>query len=791
MNGAGKADKIRFFRHKNAGGLPKLVHNKTELHSLLFDSVPIPTIAYSTDGEVLACNRAMSVVLGMPASGVVGTEVATLKEITGLDDSLVAALSDDSRQSREIKLRDENGDQRVYRACHSPFTYDQSKASGSIVTLNDITDQHRASAAFEDQSRLLETMIEAIPAPVFYKEGRSDLLGCNSAFAQLSGSRREDIVGQKIDREKMRVLYESQPIDDYELLRTGGSTVCNVGFGTPEGDVRHVVFHKAVFVSAVNQKGNIVGVGMDVTHQRQVEDELRAKADHLAETNALLDELIEGMGQGLVVFGGGRFSERKSILTNAKFADIVELPEEISRLGVRHDVMLAFFERRGDFSFEELAKLNAFRRNPESPGLMNLVYKLPSGRWVQSVGSARANGNGRIVTFSDITDIVESENERARLAEELSHMQRLQSLGQLTGGVAHDFNNLLAVILGNAELLERTFGPTDARLKNIVSASERGAELTQRLLSFSRKQALNPEAIDLKAHMQAMLSMLQSTLGETIEISLVSAPDQWLCFADVGQLENAILNLVMNSRDAMPDGGNLYIETSNTALDEAYAAQHIEVIPGDYVVVEIRDDGTGMQEDEVVRAIEPFYSTKEVGHGSGLGLSMVFGFMKQSAGHLSIESRLGQGTSVKMYFPRSTGNVDHKPERKPAHSAKSMRSILVVEDNPEVRDVIVRTLSSLGYSVSACRDGKEVLEGLTDHEFIDLLVTDVVLPEGISGGQLGDKLRAERPDLPILYMSGYAEDAIRSGSKNMQYAPLLKKPFSINELATAVQRILR
>ena len=529
--------------------------------------------------------------------------------------------------------------------------------------------------------------------------------------------------------------------------------------------------------------GEVIVTFTDLTEHKGRECEL-------GEANELLDELIQEMGQGLVVYTGNTLAERKPVLTNAKFAEMLELPQDMPRLGLPHKEMLEFFEQRGDFCPKEIEKLNAYRRISDGPGMMNLNYNLPSGRVVRSVGCSRASGDGRIVTFSDITELVQADRERASLAADLGHMQRLQAIGKLTGGVAHDFNNLLAVILGNAQLLEMVMGPDDESLRDIVAAAERGADLTQRLLAFSRKQALSPEPIDLSVKMTGMRRMLQRTLGETISIEMSIAEDQWNCFADVGQLENAILNLAVNSRDAMPEGGFLSIQTSNIVLDSDFAAKRAEVAVGEYALIEVTDDGTGMSEELLEHVFEPFFTTKEVGHGSGLGLSMVFGFVKQSSGHLCVRSTPGQGTTVRIYLPRATEVVKVPVQARPVPVSKFRESIVVVEDDPSVRSFVVRALSALGYTVSAYSDAVEALRQVANHDHVDLLITDIVLPGGVNGRQLGQQICELMPGLRVIYMSGYSEDAVFQGDEESQHRVLLHKPFSMDEIARAVKDVL-
>ncbi len=397
---------------------------------------------------------------------------------------------------------------------------------------------------------------------------------------------------------------------------------------------------------------------------------------------------------------------------------------------------------------------------------------------------------------SGATYVVEDVTERNRLQAQLSQAQKMEAVGQLTSGVAHDFNNLLTVIMGNLDMLESSIGdrPADvASLQSAFGAANRAAELTRQLLAFSRRQPLEPRAVQLNKRVEGMTQLLSRTIGEQIEIKLKTSPDLWRVLVDPTQLDSALANLAVNARDAMPDGGTLIIETANAPLDEVYAAQHAEVTAGDYVALSVSDTGTGMPPEVVARVFEPFFTTKAAGKGTGLGMSMVFGFIKQSGGHIKIYSEVGYGTTVRLYLPRARAEGDAMGEAAPAASApmaKAGEAILLVEDEASVRQMAVQSLSRFGYQVLIAADGPTALEILDRGSRIDLLFTDLIMPGGTNGTELAGAARLRRPGLKILFTSGYTEPALASQMLQIDGAALLSKPYRIADLARKVRETL-
>jgi PAS domain S-box-containing protein len=423
------------------------------------------------------------------------------------------------------------------------------------------------------------------------------------------------------------------------------------------------------------------------------------------------------------------------------------------------------------------------------------VRKDGSRFWASVVINALKHADGHVVGFAKITrDLTER-----RAAEERSRQaQKMEAIGQLTGGVAHDFNNLLTIIVGNLETVQRQAGEPSgdlARIRRAADNAMRGARraeaLTHRLLAFSRQQPLDPKAVDIGRLVSGMSDLLRRTLGENVTVETVLGGGAWRALVDPNQLELAILNLAVNARDAMPDGGKLTLETANVYLDENYAAAQSEVVPGQYAMIAVSDTGEGMTPEVIARAFDPFFTTKGIGHGTGLGLSQVYGFVKQSRGHVKIYSEVGEGTTIKIYLPRAhdaaRGNDDIE-EGAPTPGAAE--TILVVEDDPDVRTYGCDCLRELGYNVLDAETAAAGLQILERNSDVRVLFTDIGLPGGVNGRQLAERAVKLRPHLKVLFTTGYARNAIVHGGRLDPGVELLTKPFTKAALATKLRDII-
>jgi signal transduction histidine kinase len=484
----------------------------------------------------------------------------------------------------------------------------------------------------------------------------------------------------------------------------------------------------------------------------------------------------------------------------------VPLPAMADRLDDGRRVMDELRTVMAAMRAEEEALLAARTKQVEIEGLRLRIALVFSGVAVLLLGAfAFTDGRRRLRgaleagnSLATANAHLKTEAESREAAEaQVRQFQKMQAIGQLTGGIAHDFNNMLAIVIGSLDLAKRRLKTdvvrAEACIDSALEGAGRAAQLTARLLAFSRLQPLEPRVIDANKLVGGMSELLRRTIGENLRIETVLAGGLWRTHADPAQLENAIVNLCVNARDAMPEGGRLTIETSNAHLDDAYAATHAEVHPGQYVMISVSDTGTGMPAEVVDRAFEPFYTTKGVGRGTGLGLSQVHGFVKQSRGHVKIYSEAGVGTTIKIYLPRNTGEIDAGDTQvRPTGElprGKPDEIILVVEDDERVRRLSVDALRELGYTVVQASDAAQALTVLTMQPRIDLLFTDVVMPD-LDGRRLADKAREARPNLKVLYTTGYTRNAIVHNGMLDADVAFIAKPFTIEQIALKVRQVL-
>ncbi len=559
----------------------------------------------------------------------------------------------------------------------------------------------------------------------------------------------------------------------------------------------------------LDAQGEVVewfGTATDLTARKAAEEALR-------ESELQLRTLFETMDEGFCVieFLDGphgplsdyvHISANPAYLANAGIADVVGqrvrdmVPDEADAwVEIYRKVLVTGepvrFERELVKTGRYLA-LSAFRVEPAERRQVAVLFQDVTQRH-------RAERALRDLNEALEQRVALEVAERLRTEEALRQAQKMEAVGQLTGGIAHDFNNMLAVVLGSLELLDRRFAAGEPRARRHIDAARggarRAAQLTQRLLAFSRRQPLSPVPLDANQLVAGMSDMLRHALGGAIRLETVLAGGLWRIHADRNQLESVILNLAVNGRDAMgalADGGRLTIETANAHLDERYAAEHLGVAPGQYVLIAVSDTGTGMPPEVIAKAFDPFFTTKEVGKGTGLGLSQVYGFIKQSDGHVKIYSEVGEGTTVKVYLPRLVNAIEEEagpaaPPPLPLGDAQEV--VLVVEDEAAVRQFSVEALGELGYRVLEADGAAAALKLIDAHPEIDLLFTDVVMPD-VNGRKLAEEALRRRPGLKVLFTTGYTRNAVVHNGVLDAGVHLLGKPYTLEDLALRVREAL-
>jgi two-component system cell cycle sensor histidine kinase/response regulator CckA len=654
----------------------------------------------------------------------------------------------------------------------------QGKAATQAI-LRDITDRRRAEQALRESEERYRLLFENNPQPMWVLDKETlAFLAVNEAACRHYGYTRKEFLAMTI--------RDIRPSEDVPaLLRSV----------TSESDE----FHKAGVWRHRKKDGTEIAVEIsshslwfagrpaqlilatDVTERIRAEEALRQSEQKYRD---IFDFATVGIYQSR--------RDGSLITANAPLAEILDYdsPEDLLRHNL-DEIYVDPAERRELITrFEPSEKAHR----------QEVRWKRKDGTpiWLELDARAVRNADGTTRYFEgfvhDISERNKNEEEKRRLQEQLVQAQKMEAVGQLAGGIAHDFNNLLTAITGYSELLLGELPPEDLRrghADEIRKAGERAASLTQQLLAFSRRQVLEPKVLDVNIVVSDIERMLRRLIGEHIELKTPKAPDLWKVKADPGQIEQAILNLVLNARDAMPSGGTLAIETSNAQLDESFTRNHVPTQPGPYVCVAVSDTGVGISDDVKARLFEPFFTTKERGKGTGLGLSTTYGIVKQSGGYLWCDSEVGRGTTFRVLLPRVEEPVPQVEERKPLPPIHpGDETLLLVEDEPEVRSLVQRILKTQGYTVVTAANPDEALAVAREFKGpIQLMVTDVVMP-GMSGLQLAERLAPMRPEMLVLFMSGYTNDAIGHQGVLDPGTAFLQKPFTPNALARKVREVL-
>ena len=636
----------------------------------------------------------------------------------------------------------------------------------------------------------LQLLVDAVVDYAIYMldlEGR--VLSWNSGAARLKGYSAQEIVGQNFAR------FYAPEDQKSGLPQRALATARDTGRFAAEGwRVRKdgSRFWASVVIDAIHdEQGTLIGfakVTRDVTERQEAQDRLlESERRYRRLVEAVVDYAIYQIDPKGIVATWNVGAQRIKGYT----------PDEI--IGAHFSAFYTQEDR--DSGLPQRALDTAAREGRyEAEGWR--IRKDGSRFWASVIIDPIIDDSHTLVGFAkvtrDVTERLEAQRALKEAQEQLAVSQKMEAIGQLSGGIAHDFNNLMMIVLGNLESAQRhakTMPPSGSlqrALNNATRGAQRAAALTSRLLAFSRRQPLDPKPLEVTKFVTGAVEFLQRSLGETIEIEAVGGAGLWQIEVDPNHLESALVNLAINARDAMPHGGKLTIEAANIFADEDYTRANPELSPGQYVVISVSDNGTGMPREVLSHVFEPFFTTKETGQGTGLGLSQVYGFVKQSGGHVKIYSEVDQGTTIKMYFPRLTAEAAEAEfdNEDIATGGEAGETILLVEDDSSVRTYLAEILRGLNYGVIIASNAQGALTVLLqDEKRVDLLLTDIIMP-GLNGRELGRRAQALRPGLNVLYMTGYSRNAVMHHGRLDEGVELLQKPVSQGQLATRIRAML-
>ncbi|HEY8336148.1 MAG TPA: PAS domain-containing protein [Tardiphaga sp.] len=687
---------------------------------------------------------------------------------------------------------------------YSPLDLDDG-IGGVLVVCRDVTEQHLATVALREREAELARVQQIGRIGGLEVDLRTGFRNRRSPEYLLVHGLPPEAANETHDDWVKRIHPDDREATDRkfrEAVRSGVSdyTVQYRIIRPSDGEVRWISVKSLIERDSEGRAIRLVGAHTDVTEQMQAEQALRQSEEQSRKLAAELAELNATLAQRVLE----KTRERDRIWNVSQDLLLVAdrdgtwrsiNPAWTRTLGWQEDELLNRTSEWLDHPDDQVSTRSEVQRklsSGESPVRFENRFRHKDGSYRWLSWTAVVDGDQIYAVARDIT-AEKAASERLKAAEEaLRQSQKMEAVGQLTGGIAHDFNNLLTGIVGSLDLMQTRLN--QGRTENVgryidaaMTSANRAAALTHRLLAFARRQPLIPKPVDANALVVSLEDLLRRTIGEALDLDIVAADDLWLTLCDPNQLESALLNLAINARDAMPDGGRLTIATGNVVV-AALNAANPALLPGDYICISVTDTGTGMSPEVVARAFDPFFTTKPIGQGTGLGLSMIYGFARQSNGHVSIDSTLGRGTTVKLYLPRHHGEVAVYAAISvgaDAHAATG-ETVLVVEDEPVVRGVIVEMLHEQGYRVLEAVDGASGLRVLRDEARIDLLVTDVGLP-GMNGRQLADQARETRPELKILFITGYAESVAIADGFLQPGMEMITKPFDLDNLSRRIR----
>ena len=743
---------------------------------LIADNLPILIAYFGRDGRYRFINRTGARWYARPPEEIIGRkveDVITPRAFQAFRPYYEMACKGVA-QDFDLTVLYPDGVTRDIHVAYEPDRAPDGGILGFVAMVADITDRKTA----ESQLRLIT---DAVPVLIAYLDADARYRFVNKTGEKWYARPRKEVIGGTVATVLGREIYESV-LPKLKAAADGETVVFERRLDYPDGVTRDV---ELTYIPHFGPDGKVDGIfslTTDLTERKLIEHALRESEERFSSLVANIT--------GAVYRGACDEHWTMAFMSDA-IEDISGYPaSDFVNNAVRSYPSITHPD---DWAVVEETILNSLEHKHAYAVEYRIIDAKGDIHWVWEKGVGVFDDGGKLMfldgTIFDVTD--------AKLAEEqLRQAQKMEAVGQLTGGVAHDFNNLLTVILGNARLMEQRLENGDAaaakRLDAIVGAARRGANLTQRLLAFSRKERLEPKVVDARDLVSGMLDMMRRTLGETIKIKTHFADRPLNVLADPNLLEAALLNLATNARDAMPEGGDLKITLNAEKCEPAHRRPETGTAATEFVVFSVSDTGIGIPAEHRDKIFEPFFTTKEVGKGSGLGLSMVFGFVKQSGGHVRVKSEVGRGTTFRLFLPKIRGtSAPETDARDPEHPIANGRgTILVVEDEPGVRAVAVATLEKLGYRVIESENGPDALAKLDRHRDVDLLFTDIVMPGGMTGLDLAARARERVPGLKVLYTTGYASSENAPNGGLPKGAAVVAKPYEVADLARKVSQTL-
>jgi len=778
--------------------MEEALRESEEKYRLLFNTFPLGITVSDQDGKIVETNAMATNILRVPKERHEGRKIDGAEwRIIRPDGTPMPADEYASTRALKEKRMVENIEMGIVQP-DARITWLSVTAAplnlenyGVVVTYADITERRMAEGELRERESLFKTLVNTIPDLIWLKDANGVYLSCNKKFEPFFGASEAEILGKTdydfVDKELADFFREN----DLKAIAAGGpsSNEEQITFAD-DGQVAFLDTIKTPMFGSDGKLIGVLGIGRDITERRQAEEALR-------ESEQKYRSLVEGVPCGIVVHADDSSIE----FANSEALRLLGLTWEQILGKVAIDPAWSFVRENGSpLPVEEYPVSRVLRTKTAFTGQIIgvLLPDRDDPTWALCNAHPHFNEEAQllqvIVSFYNITELKNAENERQKLQEQLQQAQKMESVGRLAGGVAHDFNNMLGVIFGHTEMALEDVDPAaplSASLQAIQHAAERSAALTRQLLAFARKQTVAPKVVDLNQTVEGMLNMLRRLIGEDIDLFWQPGEDLPPVKVDPAQLDQLLANLCVNARDAIAGVGRITIKTDTNIFDAAHCTKRPGFLPGEYLLLEVSDNGCGMDQTILNQIFEPFFTTKEQGKGTGLGLASVFGMVKQNNGFINVYSEPGQGTTFKIYLPAFTAKsawTTEKEQERPAEHGHE--TILLVEDEPAILQMTTMMLTRLGYTVVAATTPGEAIR--LAHEYpgrIDLLMTDVVMPE-MNGRELAGNLLAHYPELKRLFMSGYTADIIAHHGVLDEGMHFIQKPFSMKDLSGKLRETL-